>query len=351
MFNFKRRQKMLRTKELIVFCRQLANLLQQGIALRTALQLIGELDEDKWHDRINDIVSRLDIGLSLGEAMQHSGFPSVFTSFIMAGEQHNGLVPALEKCEQYYRRKYDVNQKLLKALSYPLIVMLLMVAAFIIMQMTVLPRFAVLYETIGIDLPWYTKLLLTVNEIGMKMVAVVFVSLALAVLVIILRRKQQTVLSRFVRLGLRVPIIRETWQLRFTSVFSWQLGLLLQAGIPVMQALDMIARNWPWKQSKRAINRIQKRLMKGFSFHDSISPESGRSFPPFLSRQLAIGEASGTVANMLLYSGAMADEQLEERLQWLLRLWEPLLIVFIGGLLAAMVLALFVPMLSLVEGL
>lgn len=348
MFN---RQKALNTKDLIVFCRHLANLLQQGINLRTALLLIGELDQNKWHDRINDIVNCLDMGDSLSTALQRYGFPNVFTSFVTAGEHHNGIVQALEKCEQYYRHKYNVNEKLLKALTYPLIVFLLMVGAFMLMQTTVLPRFATLYETIGVELPWYTQWLFTINAISMKTVVMVSVPLTLVVLVIIWRRKHQSVLSRFIQLSSKLPIIRETWQLRFTSVFSWQLGLLLQAGIPVIQAFDMVARNWPWEQSKHAINRIQQRLKKGFSFHDSVSPESGKSFHVFLPRQLAIGEASGTVANMLLHSGAMADEQLEERVQWLLRVWEPLLILFIGVLLAAMVLALFIPMLSLVDGL
>lgn len=346
MFN---RRKTLKTKEIIQFCRQLTQLLEQGIGLRSALLLMSDLEE-KWQEHVVDIVTHLESGASMSESMQRNGFPSLLTSFVMAGEQHNGLVQALKKGEQYYQRKYEVKQKLMKALVYPLMVIVLMIVAFIILQTTVLPRFASLYDTLGIELPWYTQLLLTVNDMGLKLASFILIPV-LAIVLFLVWRRRQSVLARLFQLSLKLPLIRETWQLRFTSVFSWQLGLLLQAGIPLAQAFDMIMESWPWEYSKRAIFRIQQRLKKGFDLQASFFPESGKSFHALLPKQLAIGESSGMVAETLLYSGAMADERLEERVQWLLRVWEPLLILLIGGLLAAMVLALFVPMLSLVEGL
>lgn len=340
------KRKTLHTKEVVYFCQQLIRLLNQGMNLRVALLLLRDIGEDKWRERIENIVSYLDNGSSFGEALQNSGFPSLLTSFVRAGEQHNGLVQALTQCERYYRRKYEVSQKLMKALVYPGIVMTLMSVAFLTMQTTVLPRFATLYETMGIDLPWYTELLLQVNIAGFKGVIFVFI---IVIAFALMGRKN--VRSRLFQLSLRVPIIQETWQLRLTSVFSWQMGLLLQAGIPLIQSFELILGNWPWEQSKRAILRVRKRLIKGFSLHDSFSPEVGKGFHRLLPRQLAIGEASGMVAETLLHSGEMADERLAEHVQWLLRVWEPLLILIIGIILAAMVLALFLPMLSLVEGL
>lgn len=329
-----------------VFCRQLHKLLKQGIGLRTALLFIGEMDEDMWGKRMSRLVAHLDRGVSLGEAMQNEGFPALFTSFVMAGEQHGGLGQALEKCELYYRAKHDVQQKLLKAFAYPAMVIVLMAVAFLILQTTVLPQFALLYETMGIDLPWYTRLLLAANEAGFK-AFIIFVLLVLPVASFVLRKRREQLLQ----FGLRVPVVRETWQLRFTSVFSWQLGLLLQAGIPLIDAFEMIRKTWPWESGKQAISRVQERLKKGFSLREAFSPEAGGSFHRLLPQQLSIGEASGMVAEMLLYSGELADEKLEERMQWVLRVWEPLLILLIGLALAAMVLALFLPMLTIVDGL
>lgn len=345
------RQKTVQAKDIILFCRQMIKLLQQGVGLRTTLLLIRDMDEDKWGERVTGIVHYLDSGMSLGEAVQRKGFPSLFTSFVMAGEQHNGLLPALEKCELYYRRKHEVRQKLLKALVYPWMVMVLMVIAFIVLQTTVLPRFASLYETMGVKLPWYTQLLLTLNDAGLKIALAVFILIVPAILAITRGNRRKAFFAQLFRWSLKLPVIRETWQLRFTSVLSWQLGLLLQAGIPLIQAFELIIGNWPWESSRKAIHRIKERLKKGFSLEASFSPESGNSFHVLLPQQLAIGESSGMVAETLLFSGEMADERLEERIEWLVRVWEPLLILIIGMMLAAMVLALFVPMLSLVEGL
>ena len=332
-------------KEIVTFCRQLIRLLKQGVGLRTALLLIRDMNSGTMRERMTDMVHDLDQGSSFGEALKGRGFPALFISFVMAGEHHSGLVQALEKCAWYYRRRQEVRQKLTKSLVYPLMVFCLMIMTFIVLQTTVLPRFAALYDTMGIDLPWYTQLLLTVNQVGLPITVII---MTVCILVLLFYRKRG--LTRLFHVSLKIPVIRETWQLRFTSVFSWQLGLLLQSGIPLLQAFEMIIKAWPWEVSRQAIFRVQARLENGFSLQASFTPEAGKSFHTLLPQQLAIGEASGAVAETLLYSGETADEQLEERVQWLLRIWEPLLIFGIGVLLAAMVLALFVPMFSLVEG-
>lgn len=339
---FKRKKEM-PAQAIASFCRQLSQLLKRGIGLRTALLLIHDINKDRWGEQVAELVRLLDEGASMGEAMQRSGFPRLFTSFVMAGEQHGGLAPALEKCAAYYNRQHHMRQHLMKALIYPSMVILLMLLAFILLQTLVLPRFASLYETLGIDLPWYTQVLLAVHEEGLKIISI-FAVLCIPIGWWLKKRRWEQV-------GMRLPVIREAWQLRSTSVFSWQLGLLLQAGIPLIQSFELIIAAWPWKSSRQAIYRVQGRLKKGFSLQVSFEPESGENFHAFLPRQLALGESSGMVAETLLYSGEWADERLEERIQWLLRVWEPVLILGIGVLLAAMVLALFVPMLSLVEGL
>lgn len=336
----------MRAIEIASFCRQLNQLLQQGVGLRTALLLVRDSRTGLIEEAITAIVNELDRGMPLGEAMEQREFPPLFVSFVKAGEHHGSLVRALQKGEWYYRRKHDIRQTLLKGLMYPLFVLLLMAMSFVLLQTTVLPRFATLYETIGLDLPWYTAWLLRANQAG------VYLAIAAFILFVLLTTfYKKGVIRALMRIGLAIPMVREVVQLRVTSVFCWQLGLLLQAGTPLLKAFETVLAGWPWNGSRRAILRVQDRLKRGFSLQDSFVPEADKFFHPFLPRQLAIGESSGTVAETLLYSGEMADEQLEERIQWVLRVWEPLLILVIGIALGLMVLALFVPILSLVEGL
>ncbi len=338
----------LRAKDYALFCRQLVRLLERGVTLRPALLLLSEAEQNGLSKRLVGIVTLLDRGTSLGEALSYHRFPPLLTSFVIAGEQHDGLVHALRKCERYYRHKHDVRQKLLKALTYPLLVATLMAIALIVLQTTVLPRFAALYEGMGMSLPWYTQLILTFNVASLK-----FAALGLCVgaaLLFFIVKKRWGVWSRLARFSLRFPFVREALQLRTTAVFSWQLGLLLQAGIPLLQAFETILASWPWEGGRRAMLRIQDRLESGFGLEASFAPEAGKSFHTFLPQQLAVGETSGLVAETLLYSGEIADEELQERLQWLTQLWEPLLIVCVGGALAVIVLTLFMPMLSIVQG-
>src|SRR5690625_4494758 len=107
-----KKPKTLPPKEIVTFCRQLIRLLKQGIGLRTALLLIRDMGSGTMGERITDRVRDLDQGTSFDEALRGRGFPTLFTSFVMAGEHHSGLVRALEKCAWYYQRRQEVRQKL-----------------------------------------------------------------------------------------------------------------------------------------------------------------------------------------------------------------------------------------------
>lgn len=343
-----RKKKRYKVDQLAQVSQHLAHLLDAGFALVPSLRLLQE-QQVLHSEESNCILSDLDQGKSLSQALADAGFPALFVSFIRASEEHGNLAFGFQQCEAYYNQQSQFRRELSQALAYPVVVLVLVGFAFFFLVTTVVPRFTELYGTMGLELPPYTQAVLAFHAslpvLGMVGLGMVLVVGLLRLLIRILPdHRQEAVEERWRRL----PVLRSFYALRFTHYLSVQLGTLLQSGVPLLRAMEILEELCPWGPLARSVERIRTRLLQGQSFHRSVSEEEDR-YLPALARLAALGEESGRLDQSLLTLGKGTEMIIRERLKRWTKGLEPILILVIGLFMAATVIAMFLPMLHLVR--
>ncbi|QKG84850.1 type II secretion system F family protein [Kroppenstedtia pulmonis] len=335
---------------LALFSRHLSNLMESGFPLLPSIRLLAEQQIIR-REEAEGICSSLDQGKSFSESLSLRGFPSLFVSFLKAAEEHGDYVFGLKQCESYYRERGQLTRDLIQALTYPTVVFLLVAFAFFFLVTTVIPRFGEMYDTMGLTLPLYTRLLLSFFSVFRYVLYGVGGLVCLsAFLYLVIRRLPPD--KRKVRTSwlFRLPVVKAYYALRFTHYLSIQMGSLLRSGVPLLRTVDIMHALAPWHPLAAGISRIRNRLLAGESLHRSIQIE-GSLFLPSLHRLVALGEESGRLDQSFLTLAEGTEMMIRDRMNRITRSLEPVLIFIIGLLMAVTVIAMFLPMLNLVRAL
>jgi type II secretory pathway component PulF len=267
---------MLRKKEawksetLAMFSQQLHSLLASGIPLTASLELLA--DQNVISDRVGKgLLQSLNQGASLSQALAQQAFPDLFISFIRAAEEHGDYVFGLQQCEAYYRARAKLVQELLQACTYPLIVLGCVGFALVFMVTFVLPRFAELYQTLGVELPAITRYMLALGEWAQLFTWLIIGLLLLILLLwLVMRWGAATMRPHLERWLLAVPFISAYYRYRMTHYVAIQLGSLLKSGVPLLTSLKLMERLSPWFVLAQAIARTKERIVTGLPLHQSL---------------------------------------------------------------------------------
>lgn len=338
-------------ERLVLFSQQLAILLDSGFPLIPSLRLLGQ-QRILTPVEAERICQSLEEGVSLSESLRAEGFPPLYVSFIRAAEEHGEYVFGLRQGESYYREKGEFLRDLGQALLYPAVVLILVILAFLFLVTAVIPRFAELYASMGMELPLFTRLLLGFYGLLRSGFAVMLCMAAMiAAAILVVRRLPPQSRWRWTRWLYRMPGVRHYFLYRFTHYLSVQLGALLRAGIPLLTALETMRSLTPWPALAEGIGRIRERLMEGESFNRSLAAEGNGLFLPAVPHWIALGEETGRLDQSLLTLSRALENVIRERSRKLTHSLEPVLIFMIGVLIAVTVIALFLPMLQLTRAL
>ena len=333
----------------MLFSQQLSILLDSGFPLIPSLRLMGQ-QRVLTPAESERICRSLEAGVSLSESLRAEGFPPLYVSFIRAAEEYGEYVFGLRQGENYYRERGEFLRDLGQALLYPAVVLILVILAFLFLVTAVIPRFADLYASMGMELPLFTRLLIGVYSFlrsGFTMILILLAMIPAAV--VFFRRLPPEKRCKWSRWLHRLPGVRHYFLFRFTHYLSVQLGALLRAGIPLLTALETVRTLTPWPSLAEGIDQIRKRLMEGESFNRSLAIEGNDLFLPAVSHWVALGEESGRLDQSLLSLARATESAIRERSRKFTRSLEPVLIFLIGMLIAVTVIALFLPMLQLAE--
>ncbi|SMO49366.1 type II secretion system F family protein [Melghirimyces algeriensis] len=330
------------------FSRHLSHLLDAGFPLVPSIRLLSEQRVIR-PEEAERVLRCLDQGMSLSVALKQEGFPSLFISFIQAAEEYGDYGFGLKQCHAYYREKGRFIRELTRSLTYPLIVFLLVILSLLFLMTTVVPRFSEMYETMGLTLPLYTRIFISIH--GSLRVVLYSVGGVCAIgflLYLVSRRLPSKIRGRWTAPVYALPLIRSYFALRFTHYLAIQLGSLLQSGVPLLKAMEIMESLTPWNPLQKGLFRVRERLLAGESLYRSLEQE-GALFLPSLHRLVALGEESGSLEKSFLSLAQGTEMLIKDRLDRLTQSLEPVLIFFIGILMVATVLALFLPMLHLVR--
>lgn len=338
------RHRRVRLKPLALFARQLSNLINAGLPLMRALTvLVEQTDDPAIRTALTAVQADLESGRSFSAALtrQPKAFPPLMISLIRVGEAGGFLGASLTMVADTYRADAELQDKLKSASTYPLIVLVIAVIAMVGMITFIVPIFESMFTSLGGELPLPTKLLVLTSR-NMAWIAPVVTVVAIAGWAWWVRNRHTEAVRKVVGpLALRVPIFGKLTTKVAVARFSRNLSLMLEAGVPLIQALDTVgetSNNWA---IEKAILDVQASVREGRSFARPLA-KSG-VFPTLVSQMVAVGEESGTLAEMLGSVADMYDAEVKASTDQLASVLEPILIVTVGIMIGSMVLALYMP--------
>jgi len=342
----RRRERTVGGSEFLILNQQFNTLIKAGIPILRALDLLAtRAASPKLRPIVSQIRDRVREGKALSEAVDEAGlFSKVYVTAILAGEKSGNLSGVLDYYITYQRVSTGVRKKILSTLVYP--VLLVVVATIIVTYLVtaVIPKFALLYRDMDVDLPAATKLLiaLTVDYRAYFLGAVGAVFLA-AVLLYFWSRSDEGG-EAFDRLKFKFPVVGETLLKFQVAQFSRTLATLLTGGTPLVAALQTASDAITSKLVRSTVSQATQMVREGESLHGALA--SKRVMPDLALDMIEVGESSGALAPMLTSVAEFYEEEVNLRLAALVSLIEPVILIFMGLLVAFVLISLYLPIFS-----
>lgn len=334
--------------DLALFTRQLATLVRSGATLEEALGTAArQTDKRRVQSIILAVRARVVEGHSLAASLSEfpAAFPELYRATIAAGEQSGHLDAVLERLADYTEARQEMKQKVMMALLYPVILTTLAIVVVIGLLAYVVPEVVQVFEGIGQELPLLTRSLIVVSDAVRDFGAIVLVVvIALAIgLNRLLRNEAHR--DRYHRFVLRIPVVGKLTRSLNTARFARTLSILASSGVPILEALRIAGQVVSNVPMRRAIEAAGARVREGASIKASLD-RSGL-FPPMTLHLIASGEASGKLEDMLDRAAVQQERESATTIAATLGLFEPLLILVMGGVVLIIVLAILLPILEI----
>ncbi|ROH89162.1 type II secretion system protein GspF [Stagnimonas aquatica] len=338
----------LSSTELSLFTRQLATLFRSGLPLDEALTAVAQQSESAKVKRIVlGIRSRVIEGDSLASALAQfpSAFPTLFRATVEAGEQAGKLDHVLERLADYVERRQAMQSKILLATFYPAILTLVAIGVVSLLLTYVVPKVVEVFDSIGADLPVLTKMMIATSGFLRNYGVFLVIALALGGWLFARAMRGDAFRRRVHQRQLKLPLIGRLTRGANTGRFTRTLGILFGAGVPILDAMRIgtqVVGNLPMRD---AIEEAAKRVREGAGLARSL--EASKLFPPITVHLIASGEASGKLDEMLDRAADNQEREVETLIAALMGIFEPVLILAMGGIVLLIVLAILLPIFDL----
>jgi len=342
---FGSRKKPLDKEVFLLFNQEMAALLRAGLPLLQALDLILERMEDEhFRGVLANIRDRVSSGEDLSEAFAAHGdvFPRLYPASLKAGERSGELEQVIRRFIRYQKLVLDARKRAVSALVYPALLVGLSLVMLLVLSVFVVPSFTQFYEGLDAELPTITRVVVGFSSFLRDSGWIVLVALVAGLL--LLQRWIATAEGRLAWDGwkLRVPLLGRVLHLFALSEFTRSLATLLAGGIPLVQALEIAVAAVGNAHVRGAVEPQISRVRQGQPFHEAI--DASGVFPPMAVDMTKVGEATGALDEMLSNISDFFDEKVEVQLQRILALVEPMMLMFMGVIVATILLSLYLPM-------
>src|SRR6478672_11013583 len=336
------------TREFLVFNQELATLLKAGMPLVQSLDLLKRrVTSPSFRRVLDDVHEKVRSGTALSDAFDahRDLFPSVYTASLLAGERSGNLDAMLRRYVEYTKIIATVKRKTVSALVYPAILISLALVLVTIIVLKVVPAFADFYGTFGAELPLSTRLIVSFSEFLRSQFLLVFGGLIAAVVAVLAWVRQPGQKARFDHLLLGLPMLGTVAKKFATSQMARTLATLLGGGLPLVNALDIAAKSVGNQYMAKQLEVVSLRVREGESFAAAL--EARRVFPEVAVKMAEVGESTGALQDMLNTVADFYDEEISTNMDRFVTLVEPVLLVFMGVVIAGLLLALYMPLFQL----
>ena len=333
-------------KNLMVFFRQLATMENAGLGLSTAISVIAESEKNHaLKTSLYDIRSRIDRGVPLSQAMsQQKAFNALLVSLVEAGEEGGLLGQALEQSAVLLEKQEQLRSKIRSALFYPGFVMFFAVAIVIFFFMFLVPKFEEVFATLEIELPQVTLVLFAIgNWFSQNWYIIALIVFGIFFGIHLLNKNKHTK-GTMDRIKLKIPIMKDLLLKASMARSSRTLSALTAAGVPIVRGIEMAEETAGNEAVKDGYTELRTSIVRGVSLGDAA--KNAGIFPVLVSQMMRIGEETGHLDAMLERVATWYDQELDEQVKATVSLLEPVMIVFVGGIIAVIAVSIFAPVTS-----
>lgn len=343
-------KKRIKQKDLAIFARQFATMIDAGLTMLRGLTIMADqVENPELRKVLRSVKQDVEAGNSLSASFAKwpRVFPPLMISMARAGEAGGFLDTAMRQIADNFEAEVKLRSKIKAALTYPTVVFCMAILMCIAMLIFVVPVFQKMFEDLGGELPLPTRILVMLSS-AMKFL-VPLVAVAIAGFVWWWRKYGKTERVRNVvdPLKLRVPVFGMLFQKLALARFARNFGTLLGAGVPILQALDIVSDTTGSIVIGRALNEVKESVRQGETVAGPLT--NHEVFPPMVVQMIASGEESGAIDAMLAKIAEFYDSEVEAMTEALTALIEPLMIAFLGGLVGSMIVALYMPMFKIYD--
>jgi len=337
-------------KTLAVFTRQFSVMIDAGLPLVQCLQILGEQQEHKGFQRmLFQVREDVESGSSLANALKRhpQAFTDLYVNMVAAGEAGGILDTILQRLALYIEKAAKLKAQVKSALIYPVAVISIAMVVVYVILWKVIPVFAALFAGLGAELPLPTRIVVAMSKFVGRfwwLIAGIVVAAVYA-----LRQYYATHQGRVVIDGvmLRVPVLGPVLRKIAVARFCRTLGTLLSSGVPVLEALDITAHTSGNAILERSILEVRRAVEAGKSLAEPL--KASNQFPSMVVQMISVGELTGALDTMLSKIAEFYEEEVDTAVAGMMKLIEPVLIVFLGIVIGGIVIAMYLPMFDLIS--
>lgn len=343
------RRKSIAPKDIAYFSRQLATMISAGVPLVQSLEIIGRgHDNPRMQDLVLSVKSDVESGSALAEALEKhpAHFDELFCNLIRAGEHGGILETLLHKIATYKEKIEALKGKIKKALWYPTAVVVVAVIITAILLIFVIPQFESLFKGFGADLPALTLLVLGLSAILQQWWWAIFGSIGIAIYAIIQSKKRSRKFAHLMdRMLLKIPVVGDIVRKATIARYARTLSTMFAAGVPLIEAMQSVAGAAGNIVYADAILVMRDEVTTGAQLNHAM--RYGNLFPNMVIQMTAIGEESGSLDTMLAKVADFYEDEVDNRVDSLSSLLEPMIMVVLGVIIGTLVIAMYLPIFKL----
>ncbi len=343
------RRKAIKGKDIAIFSRQLATMIAAGVPIVQAFEIIGRGHENPaMQDLILTIKNDVESGNTLADALARHPkyFDSLFVSLVDAGEQSGSLESLLDKIATYKEKTESIKAKIRKAMIYPAAVLVVAFIVSVILLMFVVPTFEDLFKDFGADLPAFTQFVIGLSRLLREWWYVVFGAIGVAIWILVQLNRSSEKFQRWRDVMLlRLPIFGDIFRKSAIARFARTLSTMFAAGVPLVEAMTSVAGATGNLVYADATLQIRDDAASGMQLQQSM--RNTGVFPNMVVQMVAIGEESGSLDGMLGKVADFYEEEVDNKVDGLSSLLEPLIMAILGVLIGGLVIAMYLPIFKL----
>lgn len=336
-------------KHVTTFTRQLATLIDAGLPIIRCLDILTEQVESViFKEKIQGMRSEIESGSTLSEVLERTGIKHIdglYVSMVRAGEIGGVLEAVLAKIATFLEKRAAIISKVKSAMMYPITV--LVVAGGIVMGILIfiMPKFLAIFIDLGAPIPPLTAALMTVSQILIHKTHFVIIGAVALFLVVRKANQYPAIKHQFDKMKLKVPVFGDLFRKVAIVRFAGTLSTLITAGVPILQSLDIVRDTSGNEVVARAMGDVYESVKEGESIHEPLA--ASKVFPPLVYHMVAVGEETGAIDQMLTKVAEAYEREVDDTIDGLTALLEPIMIVFLGTIVGTIVIALYLPLFKL----